>query len=160
MYRAGGEGVGAKQGTELSPSSSRPWVLRAHTKKKPHFFDTSPLRSGSKAMYNSGSRVIGSGRDFEDPSTWPPSKFLLLSITSLCYYWYLMLVVCQTSVMNQAPTVVDAVQLHRKKAAALVPRPHSLNIVQHCGLLPSFRALFLSSWIQLVNTGARAGFFL
>lgn len=43
LYRAGGEAAGAKQGTDLSPSSSCPWVLRVHIKQEPRFFDTSPL---------------------------------------------------------------------------------------------------------------------
>lgn len=43
LYWAGGEAVGAKQGTDLPPSSSRPWVLRVHIKQDPRFFDTSPL---------------------------------------------------------------------------------------------------------------------
>lgn len=43
LYRAGGEAIGAKQGTDLSPFSSRPWVLRVHIKQDPRFFDTSPL---------------------------------------------------------------------------------------------------------------------
>lgn len=91
LYWAGGEVLGAKQGTDLSPSSPRPRVLRAHIKQEPCFFDTSPLHLGLKAIYNSGSRIIGGSTVFEDPSTWPPSKLLLLFITSLCYYWYLML---------------------------------------------------------------------
>lgn len=62
--------------------------------------------------------------------------------------------------MNQDLTVLDAVQLHGKKKAALVPRANSLNIIQHYGLFPSFRALFSSSarkfrckdWIFLIRT--------
>lgn len=40
----------------------------------------------------------------------------------------------------------------------LVPKAHSQNIVQHYRLSPSLRALFLSSWIQLANSGERTGF--
>lgn len=51
-------------------------------------------------MYNLGSRVVGGSTAFEDPSTWPPSKVLLLFITSLCYYWYLMLLFWHYSRMS------------------------------------------------------------
>lgn len=43
--------------------------------------------------------------------------------------------------------------------AALVPKAHSLNTVQHYSLFPSFRALFLSSWIQLEKFRCKGCFF-
>lgn len=95
----GGRGR-AQQGTDLSPSSTHPQVLWPHTKQKPCFLDTSPLHLGLKTMYNSQSRVAGGSTAFEDPSTWPPSKVLLLFITSWCYYWYLMILFWHYSCMS------------------------------------------------------------
>lgn len=80
LYWAGGEVVGAEQGKTFLPPHSAAQVLQAHTKQEHNFFDL-----GSKAMYNSGWRVVGGSTAFEDPSTWPLAKVLLLFIISSSY---------------------------------------------------------------------------
>lgn len=81
--------------SESTKTSDKPWhcsglseVLWVHIKQEPPVFDTFPLPSGLKATCDS---VTVDGTAFGHSSSWPPSKVLLLLITSLCYYWYLML---------------------------------------------------------------------
>lgn len=92
---------GRCRGTDLSPSSSHEdAVLWPHTEQELCFFDLSPLHLGLKTMYSPGSRVAGGSTAFEDPSTWPPSKVLLLFIASWCYCWYLMIFFWHYSCMS------------------------------------------------------------
>lgn len=84
--------------------------------------------------------------------------YCLLMLLLVFNDFFCITVACQTSVLKQNLTVWDAVGLHGKINAALVPKAHSLNTVQHYSLLPSFRALLLSFWIQLAISGARIGF--